>query len=282
VQHVSARAGRRCSLAAWVVAAAMLAAGCASPAGSPSAAESQATRVDSQSPREANRPYSYVALGDSWANGAHCGSCETFVGRYADMLNHRLRRRVQLTNLTENGGTSTTMLSELRTNDRVREAVANADIIVIETGLNDLDETGALESVAAGSCGGPDNLNCLAKVGQGWQANFKSIADEIDYLRGGQPTALRLVTSQNIFVSDPSIIHDYGLPKDFPQTGGTFITRQLRDALCTTARQHHGQCVDVGHLFNGPDGDKARDQNTERSHTQVAQALVRTGLKELG
>jgi hypothetical protein len=197
------------------------------------------------------------------------------------MLNQRLRRQVRLTNLTENGGTSISMLSALRTDDQVREAVAKADIIVIETGLNDLDETGALDNVAAGSCGGRDNLNCLGKVGQRWRANFESIADEIDYLRAGQPTALRLVTSQNVFVSDPSIIGDYGLPEEFPQTGGTFLTRQLRDALCSTARRHHGQCVDVGRLFNGPHGDKARDENTERSHTQVAQALIRTGLKEL-
>ena len=119
-------------------------------------------------------------------------------------------------------------------------------------------------------------------MGQQWQANFESIADEIDYLRGGQPTALRLVTSQNVFLSHPSIIRDHGLPEDFAQTGGTFITRQLRDALCSTARGHHGQCVDVGRLLNGPDGDQPRDENTARSNTQVAQALLRTGLKELG
>jgi hypothetical protein len=271
------------SLGAWAIAAAMLTAGCAPSDSSPAGDQSQPTPVAvSPTPRNATQPYSYVALGDSWANGAHCGSCKTFVGRYADLLNKRLRPKVRLTDLTENGGTSTTMLNELRTDDRVRAAVSKADIIVIETGLNDLDDTGALDAVAAGSCGGPDNLNCLAAVGQRWQANFESIADEIDYLRGGQPTALRLVTSQNVFVSDPSIVDGHGLPKDFAQTGGTFITRQLRDALCATARQHHGQCVDVGLLFNGPDGDKARDENTVRSHTQVAQALIRTGLKELG
>jgi hypothetical protein len=260
----------------------MLMAGCASPASSPATTQTQPTPViGGQRPRESARPYSYVALGDSWSNGAHCGFCETFVGRYADMLNHRLGRQVRLTNLTENGGTSTTMLAALRTDDRVREAVSKADIIVIETGLNDLDETGALEEVAGGSCGGSDNFGCLRKVGQRWQANFEAMADEIDLLRGGQPTALRLVTSQNVFVSDPSMVDDYGLPKDFPRTGGRLITQQLRDAVCSTARRHHGQCVDVGRLFNGPHGDKARDENTERSHSEVARALLRTGLKEL-
>jgi hypothetical protein len=277
------QAWRRFSLAAGVVAAALLTAACTPTASSPSSPQTPPTpAASSQKPGVSTRPYSYVALGDSWANGAHCGSCKTFVGRYADLLNQRLRRQVKLTDLTENGGTSTTMLAALRTDDRIRAAVAKADIIVIETGLNDLDESGVLDSVAAGLCGGPGNLNCLDTVGQRWQVNFESIADEIDYLRGGQPTALRLVTSQNVFLSDPSIVSDHGLPADFAQTGGTFITRQLHDALCGTARRHHGQCVDVGRLFNGPQGDQPRDENTVRSHTQVAQALVRTGLKELG
>jgi hypothetical protein len=258
----------------------VLAAGCASTPSDSSGTQTEPTAA-SPKPGASSRAYSYVALGDSWANGAHCGSCKTFVGRYADLLNQRLRRQVRLTDLTENGGTSTSMLNALRTDDRVRGAVSKADIIVIETGLNDLEESGVLDSVAAGLCGGPDNLNCLDSVVQRWQVNFESIADEIDYLRGGQPTALRLVTSQNVFLSDPSTLADHDLPSSFAQTGGTFLTRQLRDALCGTARRHHGRCVDVGRLFNGPNGDKARDENTARSHTQVAQALLRTGLKEL-
>ena len=249
-------------------------------AASASAPPTRAATSQPKSPSHA-RSYSYVALGDSWAYGGHCGNCKTFIGRYADKLNQRLRNGVMLTNLTENGGTSGTMLAELRHDEHVRKAVAAADIIVIETGVNDLDELGTLDAVAAGNCGGRDGSKCLRAIGQEWRTNFQAIADEIDRLRGGKPTALRLVTSQNVFVSDPTIISDYRLPEDFAQTGGRLLTRELRDAICDTARRHHARCVDVGLLFNGPRGDRPRDENTEWSHEQVARALVETGLAEL-
>ena len=60
---------------------------------------------------------------------------------------------------TENGGTTTTTLHELRTSAHVRRTVAGADILVVETGLNDLDETGPLDQVAAGTCGGSVGLS---------------------------------------------------------------------------------------------------------------------------
>ncbi len=251
--------------------------------GTVSAAPSaQATVSGSFSPQpRVKKPHSYVALGDSWAYGGHCGNCKTFVGRYADKLNQRSGHRVVLTNLTVNGGTSGTTLASLRHDRGVRTAIAGADIIVIETGVNDLDERGTLDAVAAGTCGGRDGAQCLRAVARGWRTNFEAIAEEIDHLRRGKPTALRLVTSQNVFLSDPGIITEYGLPADFAMTGGKFLTEELRDAICHTARRHHGRCVDVGLLFNGPRGDMPRDENTEQSHEQVARALMKTGLAEL-
>ena len=229
----------------------------------------------------AEAKFSYVALGDSWPNGAHCGFCETFVGRYADKLNAQTPNLVRLDDRTHNGGTTTTMLDELRTNAAVRTAVAKADILVIETGLNDLDDTHALDQVAAGTCGGKDGNRCLLAMGRRWSRNFEAIARAIDRLRRGRPTALRLVTSQNIFVSDPSIITDYGLPGDFALEGGRLLTNLLTQAICRTALRHGGRCIDVARLFNGPQGDQPRDENSPESMDLVAQALFDTGLPEL-
>jgi hypothetical protein len=200
---------------------------------------------------------------------------------YADKLNAHDPDLVQLDDRTENGGTTTTMLRELRTSADVRGAVAGADILVIETGLNDLDETGALEKVAAGACGGPDGNRCLRAMGERWNRHFESIARTVDRLRAGKPTALRLVTSQNVFVSDPSIVTDHGLPDDFALTGGRLLTRMLTTAICRTAHHHGGQCIDVALLFNGPHDDQPRDENTPESMNLVAQALFDTGLPEL-
>jgi hypothetical protein len=235
---------------------------------------------DQVAPRPRAR-YSYVALGASWANGAHCGFCRTFVGLYADKLNAARPHLVRLTDLTENGGTTTTMLHALRRSPEVRRAVRGADIVLVSTGLNDLDETGALERVAAGTCGSSDGLRCLRAMAHRWERKFEEIADVIFRLRAGDPTALRMVTEQNVFVSEPSIVTDYGLPDDFALTGGRLITSEIRDATCRAARQHGGECVDVGLLFNGPDLDQPRDENSPESMQLVARALIDTGLREL-
>src|SRR5262245_45110608 len=42
----------------------------------------------------------FVALGDSWPEGAHCGGCRTFVGRWADGLREAYGRDILLTDLT--------------------------------------------------------------------------------------------------------------------------------------------------------------------------------------
>ena len=79
--------------------------------------------------------------------------------------------------------------------------------------LIDLDRTGALEKVVAGTCGG-DGSRCLRAMGREWRRGFEAILDEVDQLTAGRDVAVRLVGDQNIFLSDPSIIRDYGLPAE--------------------------------------------------------------------
>ena len=78
--------------------------------------------------------YEYVALGDSWPEGAHCGGCRTFVRLYADGL-RKTGRKVRFTNLTcgSCGQTSKSLLSDLRYDATTRRAVAAAKIIVISS-----------------------------------------------------------------------------------------------------------------------------------------------------
>ena len=48
----------------------------------------------------ADAPLRYVALGDSWPEGAHCGGCRTFVDLWADALGETTGREIVLTDLT--------------------------------------------------------------------------------------------------------------------------------------------------------------------------------------
>ena len=95
----------------------------------------------------------YVALGDSWVEGAHCGGCRTFAGLYADGLEVLTGEPVEFIDLTGDRTTdSTALLESLRTDDEIRAAVADADVVLIATGPNEGSIT--TEPLAAGTCGG--------------------------------------------------------------------------------------------------------------------------------
>lgn len=221
----------------------------------------------------------YVALGDSWPHGGHCGGCTTFAGLYADGLQTALGATVAFDNRTTNGGDTQSMLADMKSDEDLRDSLSRAEVVMISTGPNDLDSAGALSSLGSGTCGA--DSACLTDLYGLWEENFAAILEEIAKLRGGAPTVVRLVTPQNIFVSDPSIAPAYGLPEDFGTTTGLDISRKLAEIMCTAASDHGGHCVDVVQLFNGPDGTTPRDENTPESHQDVADALVATGTAEL-
>ena len=221
----------------------------------------------------------FVALGDSWPNGDHCDGCETFVGRYATGLEELTGRPVTLIDRTTAGGDTGSLRESLETDGALQGEVAEADVLVISTGVNDLDSTGALEAVGTGTCG--DGNACLEAMYTGWRENYEAILAQIDELRAGAPTALRLVTAQNVFVSDPTIGPDYGLPDDFALTTGAEITQTLTTVMCDAAESHGGSCVDVAAMFNGQDGTQQRDENSLESHQEVADALIALGVDEL-
>jgi hypothetical protein len=173
------------------------------------------------------------------------------------------------------------MVEALRHDSSLRAAVSGAGIVMISTGLNDLDQSQALDKAARHECGGPANENCFRAVATRWRANFDAALSEVARLRRDKPTAVRLVTAQNIFLSDPSIAVDYHLSTGFAKTGGALITRLLRDVMCASAARHHAICVDAGPILNGPALDKPCDENTPGSHQAIADALVTTGLDEL-
>jgi len=227
----------------------------------------------------------YLALGDSWPEGAHCGGCRTFAGLYADGLAALTGRKVRFEDRTgqaqpyfeEAGGGSASLLKALRSDAATRRAVAGADVIMIATGPNEIEA--AVEPAKAGTCGGQDDMACFRAQRRMWGKNFDAILDEVEGLRAGKPTAIRLVSAANPFVSEPSMAQ--GLPKDFATTQGALIFKNLNDALCTNAARHDAVCVDVRPVLNGPTLDQPVDENSATSMRAVADALLATKLPEL-
>ena len=226
----------------------------------PSASETEVSA--GSEPSASNGPgLSYVALGDSWVEGAHCGGCRTFAGLYADGLEVLTGEPVEFIDLTGDRTTdSTALLESLRTDDEIRTAVANADVVLIATGPNEGSVT--TEPLAAGTCGGPDNLECVRTLGERWAANFDLSLEEIEQLRDGKPTAVRLVNAANILTSVPSIAAELGLEEGFASTAFALNFELLTQAVCDAAGAHDAQCVDVRPILNGPNLDQPTDENS--------------------
>jgi len=226
-----------------------------------------------------------VALGDSWPEGAHCGSCRTFTKLYADSLTANTGHPVRFLDLTGQaqpffstlGGGSASLLKALQKDAVTRRDVAAANVLVIATGPNEIDL--AVQPLQAGTCGGKDHRECIRRLAALWDHNFDAIMREIENLRAGKPTAIRLVDAANPFLSDPGM--NSGLPRDFAKTEGASIFKALNDALCHNAARHDAKCVDVRPILNGRTLDQAVDENSSASMLAVAQALIATGLPEL-
>ena len=151
--------------------------------------------------------------------------------------------------------------------------------MLIATGPNEGSIT--TEPLASGTCGGADNLDCVRALGERWATNFDASLGEIEELRDGKPTAIRLVNAANIFTSEPSIATDLGLEEDFASDAFALNFELLTQAVCDAAEAHDAQCVDVRPILNGPDLDQPTDENSPENMQAIADALVETGLAEL-
>ena len=219
----------------------------------------------------------YVAFGDSWPEGAHCNGCTPFPELWLEALEEQTGAEIEFTDFTGDrerstaeGKASASLLGSLQTNEETRAAVADADVILISTGPNEIGD--AAEAVKAGTCGGADGFDCIRALGETWSTNFEQILTEIETLRDGNPTAVRLVSGANPFVLYPE--DNEGMPPDFATTGGTLIFDLLAAAMCDAAAAHEAVCIDARPLIQV-------SEDSPESMQAVADALAATGLAEL-
>jgi len=212
--------------------------------------------VSSESATPGIRPYSLVVFGDSWPYGAHCSGCTPWPKLLAPAYQSALGVQATLVDLTENGGTSGSLLEEFRTSDTYRDAITKADIVVINMGLNDLESS--------------TDQAVLKKT---WSKNLEALASTVDELRAKQPTALRMVGVSNEYLTDGGLTDALGGSDAAAKIFATF-----NQVSCKVAEKHSGQCVDLRPVLNGPDGKTPADPNTQESMQRVADAIVAKGL----
>jgi lysophospholipase L1-like esterase len=200
-------------------------------------------------------PWSLVVVGDSIAyeSSLVCPGCTGFADRYASAILKATGHPVNVQNLSQRGLQIDVLLEELKTDARRRDALANADIIVVNIAHND---TAWIRD--DDPCDGPNgdkpdwskyNSTCASAAAEVFRPKFESVYAQIVALRGGKPTIFRTINRYNDWIGWA----DGALPPE-----ATDATRVVVDAwsamICETAQANGFICADIYHAFNGPDG----------------------------
>jgi hypothetical protein len=272
------------------------------------AAPSPTVAIGDPTPLE-SETWKLVALGDSLPR-AHftCPTCKGFIELYAEAITEATgvsvdvddRTAVQLSNLPVIQASG--LLYQIFTDASLREAIAAADIVVVNVGHNDTpwnrfdNPCDASDPTATDIEWSMITDECVHRVLGDYKRTLDEIFTQIDILRGcytaafetmsctsrgHEETMLRLATVYDDWMGYP------GGPTAEPVTAQ--VNQAYVDAQCWVVRMHGGECADVHSVLNGPEGtsDAAEfllDDHThlnERGHQLVADELARLGYRPL-
>ena len=240
-------------------------------------------------------PWSLVAVGDSLIFNSvdDCGGCIGSVAMYADAITKATGHPVNVQNLSQHNGLRTDdLLDELKNDTLRREALANADIILVSIGVNDTP-FGDDNDPCDGS-GFPVwskfNATCVAADAEIYRPKLESVFAQIVALRAGKPTIFRTITPYNDWLGGIDGESGVAVP---PQA--TEPTHEVYDAwsamTCKAATANGFGCADTYHAFNGPEGlkviagdltvSKANGHPNDKGNEVIAQTLVDLGFAPL-
>ena len=238
-------------------------------------------------------PWSLVAVGDSIAINSSmvCPGCSGFVDRYAGAIFEATGHPVEVRNLSQPMLQVDALLEELKTDASRRDALANADIIIVSIAFND---TPWLRS--DDPCDGPNgnkadwskyNSTCAAAAAEIFRPKFESVYAQIVALREGKPTIFRTINRYNDWIGWIGEAGETNPPE------ATDATRAVLDAwsamVCESAQENGLTCADIYHTFNGaagltPSGDLlAKDYThpSDKGNEVIARVLADLGYAPL-
>lgn len=203
-------------------------------------------------------PWSLVAVGDSipFNSPNDCPGCTGFVDRYAEAITATTGHAVTVQNLSQHNSLQIDgLLQELKTDTLRREALANADIIIVGIAHND-----AAMNSNDDLCDGPNgdnpdwskyNAKCAVASAELFRPKYESVYSQIAALRVGKLTIFRTINRYNDWIGWPG--HD--LPPEGIE-GTRLVIDAWNEMICKAAQENGFTCADIYHVFNGSDGLK--------------------------
>ncbi|HYH27565.1 MAG TPA: SGNH/GDSL hydrolase family protein [Actinomycetota bacterium] len=190
----------------------------------------------------------YVALGDSVAAGSRAET--SYPRELARSLTSDGVARVRLQSLARGGQESGELLEQIRGSRAMRRAVAEADLLTITVGANDLV---AMHRRFRSKTCGPD-LECYRHEANAFVGRWEAILDEIASLRRpGVP--VRTTNYYDPYIGNPQQQWE-DLRARYPE-GARTIVELLNNSICSLAEARGFRCADLYHAFNGPDGTES-------------------------
>lgn len=207
-------------------------------------------------PSSTPTPWLLVAVGDSipFNSPEDCPGCMGFVDRYAKAISEATGHPVKVQNLSQHNSLQIDgLLDELKTDTLRRDALANADIIIVGIAHNDAAMNSNDDLCDGPNSDNPDwskyNAECAVASAELFRPKYESVYSQIVALRNGKPTMFRTINRYNDWNGWPG--HDLS-----PE--GITATKEVIDAwnkmICKAAEDNGFLCADIYRIFNGPDG----------------------------
>jgi lysophospholipase L1-like esterase len=253
--------------------------------------------------------WNLVAIGDGLAHPSSCDGCTDFVELYGEAITEATGMPVEVDNRTAiqfsnvPAVQATQLLNDLLSDQSMRDAIAGADIVLINVGFNDTpwnrydNPCGASNYTATLIRWHEITPACTARVVGEYKQTLDEIFTQIDELRGcwtpkgepttcsergGKDTALRLATVYNDWIGYDDTLVAALAPSELAD-------EMFVEAQCWVVVMHGGRCADLFHVLNGPKGTQdagpylVQDHThlNQRGHQLVADSLIALGLSPL-